>query len=166
MPGVSEQAFRGHTAVIAHGASGVGLAIARRLAAEGADIVLLDADPDIGAVASRLRSDLGMPAMGARGDLADAAFISTAFRAAVEHLDFPDLLVLAAPHGAEVMLAAFRSRLEAAGKAGVCVSLVAGGDHGEEKDGVITRCRVDASAPDVPEAVVSAWRRVGPSSSA
>ena len=161
---MSERALRGHTAVVSHGASGIGLAIARRLAVEGADIVLLDADPDVGAVASRLRSDLGMPAMGARGDLTDPHFVSTAFRAAVEHLDFPDLVVVRDGSGADVVVEAFRARLDAAGKAGVCVMLT-DSPGPDRQDGSVQHCTVGLADSDVPAAVVTCWLRARPSSS-
>ena len=160
MPAVTNRPLLGHTAVIAHGGSGIGLQAARHLAAAGADVILLDEDPEVGATASRLRSDLGMPAMGARGDLADPGFVSTAFRAAVEHLDFPDLLVLAGPQGAAVVIEAFRARLAAAGKPGVCIALVAGLPEPDRADGEITHVELGLAEPALLDAIVGRWQRV------
>lgn len=161
---VSPRPLLGHTAVVTHGGTGVGLAIARELASAGADIVLLDADPDVGTVASRLRSDLGMPVMGARGELSDPAFMSTAFRAAVEHLDFPDLLVRAGADGQDVALEAFRARLLAAGKAGVCVTIVDRGVASLRHDGEIVHGEVGRDA--LPGEVVRCWLQARPSNCA
>lgn len=146
-----ERPLTGHTAVVTGGASGAGLAIARRLAMAGADIVLVDDHDEVGEAASRITADLGMPAMGARGALEDEAFVATAFRAAIEHLDFPDALVVAAPVGASAALRAFDERLAVAGKRGTCVVL------GEVPEAVPRQASVhglDPAAPDLADAVL------------
>ena len=118
-----ERPLKGHTAVITGGATGPGLAIARALAKAGADIVLVDDHGAVGDAASRITAELGIPAMGARGALDDEAFIATAFRAAIEHLDFPDALIVAAPTGSAAALQAFDERLVIAGKHGTGIVL-------------------------------------------
>lgn len=143
----------GHTAVVTGGASGAGLAIARRLASAGADIVLLDDDETVGDAAARITGELGMPAMGARGRLHDEAFLATAFRAAIEHLDFPDVLVVAAAMGGPQALAAFDARLAVAGKRGTCVVV---GDSAVEQSEHAGLRRVASDDPHLPEAVVRA----------
>lgn len=147
---MSAKPLSGHTAVVTHGANGRGLAIARALAGLGAEIVLLDEDPDVGMAASRIRSDLGMPAMGARGDIADEAFVATAFRAAIEHLDFPDLVVLAEPGSSEAVVEAFRERLETARKTGILVTVVEGDGLPDRVDGPMA-CREVRMPPAVDE---------------
>lgn len=159
---MSDKPLIGHTAVVTHGASGPGLAIARALAAVGAEIVLLDDDPEVGMAASRIRSDLGMPAMGARGDIGDEAFVATAFRAAIEHLDFPDVVVLAEPGSFEAVVAAFRDRLAAAGKTGILVAAVTEEPSPARVDGPMHRREVpwptadDGSRVDEVAAIVLA----------
>ena len=48
----SEPRLAGRVAVITGGGSGIGLASARRLAAEGARVVIADRDPDTGTAAA------------------------------------------------------------------------------------------------------------------
>lgn len=138
----------GHTAVVVNGATGLGVEIARALASHGAELVLMDTDPEVGAVASRLRSDVGMPAMGARGDATDDFFVQTAFRAAIEHLDFPDFVIFVGDEDPEVVLGAFAERLTVAGKRGTAV--IVGPDHkGPTRDDVMAIWTVNAEGPDV-----------------
>ena len=53
--------LRGGVAVVAGSASGLGLAIAEAFAAEGAALALLDRDPSVADVASRLAASKGVP---------------------------------------------------------------------------------------------------------
>lgn len=76
-----ERRFEGRTAVVTGGASGIGRAVAGRLAREGARVSILDRDPQgTGAAASEL-SDLG--AEGRCVDVADEAAVSEALEAVV-----------------------------------------------------------------------------------
>jgi Dehydrogenases with different specificities (related to short-chain alcohol dehydrogenases) len=75
--------FEGLTAVVTGGASGIGLAIAERLASDGARVACLDLNPD------GLPGDL----VGIRADLADDSSVLAAIAAAQEHLGGIDILV-------------------------------------------------------------------------
>jgi NAD(P)-dependent dehydrogenase (short-subunit alcohol dehydrogenase family) len=69
------QRYAGKTAVITGGGSGIGEATARRLAAEGASVVILDLN---GEGARRVASETGGRAVEA--DVSDAASVTSAFR--------------------------------------------------------------------------------------
>lgn len=137
------------------GATGVGLEIAYALAERAAEIVLIDDDPIVGMVASQIRSRTGIPAMGARGDVSDPAFVNTAFRAAVEHLDFPDIVVFAGRGDAVLVQEAFTERLRAAGKSGVMVVVVETPSADPIGDLWVFRIEVSSREPHVVEGVVS-----------
>lgn len=71
--GISD--FRGKTAVITGGASGIGLALAERFGREGARIMIADIEADaIGVAIERLRGD-GIDAAGHQTDVADYAAV-------------------------------------------------------------------------------------------
>ncbi len=71
--------FEGRTAVITGGASGIGLATVRRLAAEGARVVVADVDGDAGAAAAAEVDGLFV-----RTDVTCETDVEALFRAAVE----------------------------------------------------------------------------------
>lgn len=76
------QEFKGKVAVITGGASGIGLALARRFAAEGMKLVLADIeDAALNAAVSSLRAD-GAEALGVRTDVSDAASVEALAQAA------------------------------------------------------------------------------------
>lgn len=79
-------------AVITGGAQGIGLAIARTLAAEGARIVIGDIDPE---AATRAAQELGGPgqAMGMRCDVTHADDVSALIDAAVSEFGAIDIMV-------------------------------------------------------------------------
>jgi NAD(P)-dependent dehydrogenase (short-subunit alcohol dehydrogenase family) len=71
--------FDGRTAVITGGGSGIGLASARRLAAEGAQVVVADIDPDAGKAAA---DEVG--GLFVRTDVTVEAEVTALFAAAVD----------------------------------------------------------------------------------
>ena len=75
------QVIRGRKALVTGAASGIGRAIARALACEGADLFLLDIDaPGLERVAAELRAQ-GVAVVAQVCDLADAAAVSAAVQA-------------------------------------------------------------------------------------
>jgi NAD(P)-dependent dehydrogenase (short-subunit alcohol dehydrogenase family) len=64
--------LRGTVAVVAGAARGIGLAIAKEFAREGADVALLDRDPEVTAAAGRVASEHRVRAAGLVGDATDA----------------------------------------------------------------------------------------------
>jgi 3-oxoacyl-[acyl-carrier protein] reductase len=85
--------FAGRTAVVTGGAMGIGLAVARRLAASGARVALWDRDE--GALAEA-RTVLGAAAHTFPVDVADAAAVARTARATAEALGGIDVLVCSA----------------------------------------------------------------------
>jgi NAD(P)-dependent dehydrogenase (short-subunit alcohol dehydrogenase family) len=79
--------FEGRRAVVTGGASGIGLATCRRLAAEGARVAILDVRADQAQAAAR---ELGGLAFAA--DVGDAAAVESAMQAAARELGGIDLL--------------------------------------------------------------------------
>ncbi len=85
--------FAGQTAIITGGASGIGLACAERLAAEGARVALWDAS-EAGLHAARTR--LGGEALTTVLDVTDAEAVASAADAAFAHFGRIDILVASA----------------------------------------------------------------------
>ena len=71
-PSAAGVALRGRTALVTGGASGIGRACAGRLAAAGAEVMILDVDPDRAQAAA---ADLGAQAQALTADLADLAAV-------------------------------------------------------------------------------------------
>lgn len=80
----------GLRAIVTGGASGIGLATARTLAARGASVAVLDLDPD----------GVGEPLLGFRADVTHDASVRTAVQQAAERLGGLDILVNNAGIGA------------------------------------------------------------------
>lgn len=78
-----EQEFAGRTALITGGASGIGFAVADKLAGLGANVVLADIDSDAARAAAATLTDRGLVAVGARLDVTDPASAAAAVDAAV-----------------------------------------------------------------------------------
>src|SRR5437773_840947 len=76
----------GRGAVVTGGGSGIGLATARRLRAEGARVVVLDFNEELGKAAA---DEVG--GLFVRCDVADPADVAEAFRQAEEHLGRVDV---------------------------------------------------------------------------
>ena len=81
--------FEGRTALITGGARGIGLAIAERLLREGAQVALVDRDPEVLAVATRL----GASARGLVADVTVTADVERAVSAAHAWADRLDVVV-------------------------------------------------------------------------
>jgi NAD(P)-dependent dehydrogenase (short-subunit alcohol dehydrogenase family) len=79
----------GKGAVVTGGGSGIGLATARRFAAEGARLVVLDFNEDLGKVAAGEVAGLFV-----RCDVSDSADVAEAFRQAEQHLGRLDVVHL------------------------------------------------------------------------
>jgi NAD(P)-dependent dehydrogenase (short-subunit alcohol dehydrogenase family) len=86
----------GRTAVITGGARGIGLTLARALAADGADIALLDLLDTVADSAQKIAADYGVRAYGRELDVTDRDATFAAFTAITEHLRTPQVLVTAA----------------------------------------------------------------------
>jgi len=84
---VTIKRFEGRSAVVTGAARGIGLAIAERLAAEGARVLLSDIDPGVAEAAERL----GQPH--ALCDVSDPAAIEALFETADQRLGPLDILV-------------------------------------------------------------------------
>jgi NAD(P)-dependent dehydrogenase (short-subunit alcohol dehydrogenase family) len=86
--------FEGRTAIVTGGASGIGLAIAQRLGAEGARIVVaaLAADP-IDAAVETLKQAGAPDAIGCVCDVSDPYAVQAAYQTAVEHFGGVDVVV-------------------------------------------------------------------------
>lgn len=86
--------FRGRTVVISGGSRGLGLLLARRLAAEGARLALLARTPeDLEAAADELRQRHGASVLAVPCDVRDSAAVGDAVRQTVAELGRPDVLV-------------------------------------------------------------------------
>ena len=88
--------LNGRTAVITGGARGIGLAVARSLAADGAKIALLDLLDNVEAAAKQIADEYGVESLGQRLDVADQDATIAAFDAVGGRLGVPQVLVTAA----------------------------------------------------------------------
>jgi 3-oxoacyl-[acyl-carrier protein] reductase len=91
---VSELTLAGQTAVVTGGSRGIGRAIVRRLAAQGASVVVNYVANDAAAAETvRLVVDAGGRARALRFDVGDAAAVRAAFADVVDHEGRVDILV-------------------------------------------------------------------------
>ncbi|MEY9853531.1 NAD(P)-dependent dehydrogenase (short-subunit alcohol dehydrogenase family) [Leifsonia sp. EB41] len=86
----------GKTAVITGGARGIGYAVARSLAAEGADIALLDLLDTVEESARKIGDEYSVRAYGQRLDVTDQDATNAAFEMIAERLSVPQVLLTAA----------------------------------------------------------------------
>jgi 2-hydroxycyclohexanecarboxyl-CoA dehydrogenase len=91
--------FSNETAVVTGGASGIGLACARGLAAEGCRVALWDLAPQVGKVAEDLSREFGVNAIGIHADAADFAAVQRAAHQTEAALGAVSLLAHAAAIG-------------------------------------------------------------------
>jgi NAD(P)-dependent dehydrogenase (short-subunit alcohol dehydrogenase family) len=87
------QRLRGKTAIVTGGGQGIGEAISRRFAAEGASVAIAELEPERGeTVAAGLRQT-GARAVAIRTDVADATSVEAMVAETVATLGAPDILV-------------------------------------------------------------------------
>lgn len=91
-----DTSLKGRTAVITGGARGIGLAVARSLAAEGADIALLDLLDVVDESAAAIARDFGVRAIGRRLDATDQDATDAVFDEIAAELGVPQVLLTAA----------------------------------------------------------------------
>lgn len=84
------------TAVVTGGARGIGLTVARALAADGAKIALLDLLDTVEEVAQSIADDYGVDAFGQRLDVTDQDATAQVFGAIRDRLGVPQVLLTAA----------------------------------------------------------------------
>jgi NAD(P)-dependent dehydrogenase (short-subunit alcohol dehydrogenase family) len=89
----------GQTAVVVGAAQGIGFAIAREFAAEGSDVVLVDRDQCVEAVAADLAHERGVRTLSIVADITDYAAMQNAARRVQEHFGRTDHVVHAAATG-------------------------------------------------------------------
>lgn len=90
---MSAPMFEGKTVLLTGAASGIGLASARRFAEEGARCVLLDANPEVVAIADGLAGEFGQPAEGITADLRSGTDVARAVAQAIARFGAIDVLV-------------------------------------------------------------------------
>ena len=88
--------LKGQTAVVTGGARGIGLAVARALAADGAKIALLDVLGNVADAAEQLADEYGVESLGQQLDVTDQDATVAAFAAVSRRLGVPQVLLTAA----------------------------------------------------------------------
>jgi len=86
----------GRTAVITGGARGIGLTLARALAAEGVGVALLDLLDTVDDAAKSIADEFNVPTYAQSVDVTDQAAVADAFKVVRKRLDVPRVLVTAA----------------------------------------------------------------------
>lgn len=97
---MSQGRLAGRAALITGAADGIGYGMARRFAAEGAAVLVVDFDEEKGLQATEDLRGLGAKAEFARCDVTDKAQVVAAVAACVEHFGSVDILVNNAYRGA------------------------------------------------------------------
>lgn len=91
--------LRGRSALVVGGASGIGLAVARAFAGEGAGVALWDRSDTVPAVAGQISAETSAPGIGVGVDITDEAGVETALKQTLDALGRVDCLVHAAAIG-------------------------------------------------------------------
>ncbi|RFA07096.1 oxidoreductase [Subtercola boreus] len=91
-----QTSLTGKTAVITGGGRGIGLTVARALAADGADIALFDLLDNVEETAKQIADQYGVRTLGRRLDVTDQVATATAFDEVTESLSVPQVLLTAA----------------------------------------------------------------------
>lgn len=91
--------LKGAAAVVIGGANGIGWAVARAFAVEGARVGLLDRDPQVGDVASRLTAEFGAQSVGVVCDITDLESVQNATQSVLDALGGVEHVVHAAAVG-------------------------------------------------------------------
>ncbi|MHC5797126.1 SDR family oxidoreductase [Lacisediminihabitans sp. FW035] len=86
----------GKTAIITGGGRGIGLTVARALAADGASIALLDLLDTVSDTAAQISDEFGVQAIGHRLDVTDQDATDAAFDQVADQLGVPQVLLTAA----------------------------------------------------------------------
>jgi NAD(P)-dependent dehydrogenase (short-subunit alcohol dehydrogenase family) len=86
----------GSSVVVTGGGRGLGLAIARDLAAHGASVGLIDVLPDVEQTATDVAAEFGVAGAAVVTDVRDAAAVESAFQELQDRIGTADLLVTAA----------------------------------------------------------------------
>lgn len=86
----------GKTAVVTGGARGIGFAVARALAAEGANVALFDLLDAVGDSAARIADEFGVRTVGLHLDVTDQDATAAAFSRVADELGVPQILFTAA----------------------------------------------------------------------
>ncbi|MGV9500962.1 SDR family NAD(P)-dependent oxidoreductase [Streptomyces sp. NPDC003642] len=90
--------FEGYGVLVTGGARGIGAATARRLAREGARVLVADRDPEAATRTARALREEGLPAEGTACDVADREAVEAAVTHAVDTFGSLDVLVNCAAH--------------------------------------------------------------------
>src|SRR3970282_358692 len=85
--------LEGRSALVTGGGSGIGRAIARRVAAEGASVLVAELNEETGAAATRGMEDAGGRALSLRADTGREEDVQAAVAATVEAFGRLDILV-------------------------------------------------------------------------
>lgn len=139
--------IKDRTAVVTGGASGLGLATARRLALEGARLALFDRSADVKNVAREVSPE----AMGVEVDVSDAEAVVAGFDRVVDELGIPTIIVNCAgttigeriaskrgPHQLETFMRVINVNLVGTFNVSrIAAALIAASDDTEEERGVI-----------------------------
>ncbi|NQT87875.1 SDR family NAD(P)-dependent oxidoreductase, partial [bacterium] len=88
-----EKLFTGQSAIVTGGGAGIGLAIARTLAAEGANVALPDYNGETAEAAAEEIRGLGVEALGFQADVADGPRMAEIVAATVEAFGGVQILV-------------------------------------------------------------------------